>query len=99
MSLEIRLKYEQIQTEEKETLTINEQLIKELVSDSLQVSKIIELCEQSNHSMEIERKMIMLIPDDVSSLDVLANMNPVSYTHLTLPTKQTACRSRWSPYH
>ena len=23
----------------------------------------------------------------------------VSYTHLTLPTKQTACRSRWSPYH
>ena len=24
---------------------------------------------------------------------------PVSYTHLTLPTKQTACRSRWSPYH
>lgn len=75
MSLEIRLKYEQIQTEEKETLTINEQLIKELVSNSLQVSKIIELCEQSNHSMEIERKMIMLIPDDVSSLDVLANMN------------------------
>ena len=26
-------------------------------------------------------------------------MNPVSYTHLTLPTKHRACRSRWSPYH
>ena len=23
----------------------------------------------------------------------------VSYTHLTLPTKRTRCRSRWSPYH
>ena len=24
---------------------------------------------------------------------------PVSYTHLTLPTTLTECRSRWSPYH
>ena len=24
---------------------------------------------------------------------------PVSYTHLTLPTMPTGCRSRWSPYH
>ena len=24
---------------------------------------------------------------------------PVSYTHLTLPTIATPCRSRWSPYH
>ena len=24
---------------------------------------------------------------------------PVSYTHLTLPTKSRECRSRWSPYH
>ena len=24
---------------------------------------------------------------------------PVSYTHLTLPTTRTSCRSRWSPYH
>ena len=23
----------------------------------------------------------------------------VSYTHLTLPTSNTLCRSRWSPYH
>ena len=27
------------------------------------------------------------------------NAIPVSYTHLTLPTKIVACRSRWSPYH
>ena len=25
--------------------------------------------------------------------------DPVSYTHLTLPTKLEWCRSRWSPYH
>ena len=25
--------------------------------------------------------------------------SPVSYTHLTLPTRGSKCRSRWSPYH
>ena len=25
--------------------------------------------------------------------------HPVSYTHLTLPTTGSLCRSRWSPYH
>ena len=25
--------------------------------------------------------------------------DPVSYTHLTLPTTKALCRSRWSPYH
>ena len=27
------------------------------------------------------------------------NTSPVSYTHLTLPTRRDSCRSRWSPYH
>ena len=27
------------------------------------------------------------------------NYKTVSYTHLTLPTKNSPCRSRWSPYH
>ena len=27
------------------------------------------------------------------------NARTVSYTHLTLPTKEDECRSRWSPYH
>ena len=26
-------------------------------------------------------------------------LKPVSYTHLTLPTMSTTCRSRWSPCH
>ena len=29
----------------------------------------------------------------------LAPVDPVSYTHLTLPTMKCRCRSRWSPYH
>ena len=29
----------------------------------------------------------------------LPGYHPVSYTHLTLPTKLEWCRSRWSPYH
>ena len=27
------------------------------------------------------------------------DLEPVSYTHLTLPTSPPLCRSRWSPYH
>ena len=30
---------------------------------------------------------------------VKRNAGPVSYTHLTLPTTWSRCRSRWSPYH
>ena len=29
----------------------------------------------------------------------LIGLGPVSYTHLTLPTNNYWCRSRWSPYH
>ena len=28
-----------------------------------------------------------------------SHVAPVSYTHLTLPTTGSLCRSRWSPYH
>ena len=30
---------------------------------------------------------------------VVVRLWTVSYTHLTLPTKEDECRSRWSPYH
>ena len=33
-----------------------------------------------------------------SSIKVVGTL-AVSYTHLTLPTKNSPCRSRWSPYH
>ena len=35
----------------------------------------------------------------LSQLPNLSLLDPVSYTHLTLPTNTNACRSRWSPYH
>ena len=35
----------------------------------------------------------------VSANTTLMTDSPVSYTHLTLPTKEDECRSRWSPYH
>ena len=31
--------------------------------------------------------------------EILVTVGAVSYTHLTLPTKNSPCRSRWSPYH
>ena len=37
------------------------------------------------------------MPQD--SEQVANAIKPVSYTHLTLPTKNSPCRSRWSPYH
>ena len=39
------------------------------------------------------KKLKMELPFD------LAIPLPVSYTHLTLPTSNNLCRSRWSPYH
>ena len=35
---------------------------------------------------------------EVSVVDAVTG-EPVSYTHLTLPTTRLVCRSRWSPYH
>ena len=32
-------------------------------------------------------------------LEATGKADPVSYTHLTLPTIIRECRSRWSPYH
>ena len=37
--------------------------------------------------------------DPILMLDSFDSINPVSYTHLTLPTIHYKCRSRWSPYH
>ena len=33
------------------------------------------------------------------SLNDVYSVEAVSYTHLTLPTKESRCRSRWSPDH
>ena len=33
------------------------------------------------------------------SWELSCHPDAVSYTHLTLPTMASVCRSRWSPYH
>ena len=40
-----------------------------------------------------------LAQEKAKTRDYAASMEPVSYTHLTLPTTSIECRSRWSPYH
>ena len=37
--------------------------------------------------------------DGMQQMRILVGDDPVSYTHLTLPTTIELCRSRWSPYH
>ena len=39
------------------------------------------------------------LPASQLGIDVEHGYTPVSYTHLTLPTMASVCRSRWSPYH
>lgn len=75
MSLEIRIKYDKIQIKEQKTLTLHEQLIQELVSNHPHADKIFDLCEQTHRSINIPRRLILLIPDDKTNLDTLINMN------------------------
>ena len=50
---------------------------------------------------DASRFLIAKLPDWLHWLSyiVIPVFVPVSYTHLTLPTKEDECRSRWSPYH
>ena len=41
----------------------------------------------------------VLFDHDGTLVDTEPLWEPVSYTHLTLPTTLHECRSRWSPYH
>ena len=48
---------------------------------------------------EVKHALNKLVEDGKTSIIDLRSIPPVSYTHLTLPTKEDECRSRWSPYH
>ena len=62
MSIEIRLKYDQIQIEEEQILNINEKLFDVLLNDVNNIQKIKNLYEQSQRSINIPRRMFILIP-------------------------------------
>ena len=42
--------------------------------------------------------LVNFAPQDKEG-NVIGDPSTVSYTHLTLPTNEQQCRSRWSPYH
>ena len=48
---------------------------------------------------DIEARIVRALVEGESFVDALRGTESVSYTHLTLPTITTVCRSRWSPYH
>ena len=62
------------------------------------ISKIYEgFVQRKGHRDPFSNTHYQLLP---STLFLLReSYSPVSYTHLTLPTKTHQCRSRWSPYH
>ena len=47
----------------------------------------------------VRKSMKMKQEVDLFADQVEEAIEPVSYTHLTLPTSIQRCRSRWSPYH
>ena len=49
-----------------------------------------------NQNTAIQARMASRVLDEIRNKGSLAT---VSYTHLTLPTNVSRCRSRWSPYH
>ena len=54
--------------------------------------------QAARHMEERERELIAEVARAVEA-ERAKFPNPVSYTHLTLPTIHVECRSRWSPYH
>ena len=61
--------------------------------------------DEAEHSLmsaaglDEEDDMFAPVVKSTSRRALWLGVNPVSYTHLTLPTTLPRCRSRWSPYH
>ena len=47
---------------------------------------------------DLQTNLIPQLPPLILA-EASTSSQPVSYTHLTLPTTSALCRSRWSPYH
>ena len=59
-----------------------------------------QLTEEANECIANAHKaQTNLLAQEAQGDDIAFSITTVSYTHLTLPTTCTRCRSRWSPYH
>lgn len=76
MALEIRLKYEESRVKEQEVLSVNAQIIQELITYSAaKKQKIQELFEASDFEADVIRIVLLLIPAQRSFLDTLPGTN------------------------
>ena len=80
----------QIKTPEKELSDEETDNLSDAEFKTLVIRMLTELIELG-HKMKEEMKAIQS--------EIKQNVQAVSYTHLTLPTNVSMCRSRWSPYH
>ena len=67
---------------------------------------VIKLRDMTNEKKAVRREMALISVavtsenrSELLQVVEIFNGKAVSYTHLTLPTKEDECRSRWSPYH
>ena len=77
-------------------------LVKELESRE-EIESIVCVTAQHRQMLDQVLDIFNITPDfDLNLMknnQTLTSITAVSYTHLTLPTIQRSCRSRWSPYH
>ena len=66
--------------------------------NSLDQKEEINIQPEQNEKIKIKKKMRRGLGTSGTTLNVPTSES-VSYTHLTLPTTGSLCRSRWSPYH
>ena len=75
-----------------------DRLIKEAARQDVAVT-VLET-ETGRYSDTLRSALVSLDGDNAWALsESWCGTIPVSYTHLTLPTTWSRCRSRWSPYH
>ena len=89
-------------------------LAKERSDDMLEVKNLycgyedVDVIKNVNFKVERGKNLCIVGPNGCGKSTLLKSIAniikykgsiTVSYTHLTLPTTCTPCRSRWSPYH
>ena len=82
-------------------LDLNLLVTLDVLLTELNVTRAAQRLNFSQPSVSVHLAKLREILGDPLLLPGPRGMRPtaVSYTHLTLPTKEDECRSRWSPYH